>query len=282
MGAVALLKRASTAQERLGPLSVTYLLCTSVDGVHFYGANAPLWGAAGDAAALSSLTTAAPRAAASPVENVGRLPLVLRVDPNMSGSYYTRDMDVVHQLVVRPRVGGGAGLAALGLESSAKWLVLFQCAVALLLQVDPAIIVVLLSNRTVVEASVLVTNVTASGEHVTYTLSLSLLADARVGRRLEEEAAGTLTASSELLLRYALLLRSNDTQASLFSTLLPPAARGTGLVTVQALYVKFTFDTEVDLHSALAQHSYELPYTPSEGTVWRARFATVPHESLLA
>ncbi|PWV12387.1 hypothetical protein C3747_51g252 [Trypanosoma cruzi] len=282
LGATPLLKGSSSTEERLGLLSTSYLLCTSVDGVHFYSANFLLRneskGDVWDSTLFSLLATAVPRESGVPLKNVSRLPLVLRVDPNINGSYYTRDLAVILQLVVRPRLA--AVSTTLELETSTESLVRFQRAVAELLHIDPAIVVARLSNRRVVLPP-RAENATVSIKYVTYTLSMSLLTDARVLDGSAEEM-GTLTPSPELLLRYAKMLRNNDTQTSLLSTLLPPAVSAAGLVTVRAPYINFTFGTGVDLHAALAQHSHELPKRPFEETVWRARFAAVPHATLVA
>ncbi|EKF30321.1 hypothetical protein MOQ_005871 [Trypanosoma cruzi marinkellei] len=282
LGATSLLKGSSSTEEYLRRLSTSYLLCTSVDGVLFYSANFLLrnesQGDVRESTFSSSLATAVPRESAVPLKNVSRLPLVLRVDPNINGSYYTRDLAVILQLVVRPRLATVP--TTLELETSTESLVRFQRAVAELLHIDPAIVVVRLSNRRMVLPP-RAENATVSIKYVTYTLSLSLLTDARVLDGSVEEM-GTLTPSPELLLRYANLLRNNDTQTSLLSTLLPPAVSVAGLVTVRAPYVNFTFGTGVDLHAALLQHSHELPKGPFEEKMWRARFAAVPHATLVA
>ncbi|PWV05820.1 hypothetical protein C3747_124g81 [Trypanosoma cruzi] len=152
LGATPLLKGSSSTEERLRRLSTSYLLCTSVDGVHFYSANFLLrnesQGDVWDSTLFSSLATAVPRESAVPLKNVSRLPLVLRVDPNINGSYYTRDLAVILQLVVRPRLA--AVSTNLELETSTESLVRFQRAVAELLHIDPAIVVARLSNRRVV------------------------------------------------------------------------------------------------------------------------------------
>ncbi|KEG13396.1 hypothetical protein DQ04_01031090 [Trypanosoma grayi] len=285
LSAHALLGRAATREERLSRESISYLVCTSVDGVHFYSANAPPHsGDEGDVNGTTnttSLVTAAPSESVAPLQNVSGLPLVLRVDPSFNGSYYARDIAVVAVLAVRQRAP--TAQASLDLNSGAGALERFQKAVARLLQIDPALIVVRLAERGVV-APVSGANATQPQGYPLYTLSLSLLSDARVSKRSAgaSDEAGGVTPSPELLLRYALLLRDSTTQASLLSTLLPPAVSEANLATVVAPYVNYTFGTGVDLHAARQQHRSELPSAPSEEPAWRERFAAIPHATLAA
>lgn len=274
------------------------VVCTSVDGINYYSANALLLPSYAELAEavqptptvnsanarqllrVLQLAVSAPVSAASSLAGVPTEPLYIRPDPTDNGSSYVSDLSMLLSMVQRPH--GDMDMegppddvfTSNAIQPSAAGIARLKDALALCLGVDAAVFVVhwQLSRAIAVPAT------DSGGLHreslvlPTHALSISIASDAYQVN--QTTMTRTLRTAPDILRQCVEVLRDNATRPALLSALLP--VEHASAVSLFAVSMNFTFSNGMDLHAVVDDRSlvHELP--PSE-SAWRTWFAKVPH-----